>query len=321
MVPEPARGGRQPPARREGGAAGLRRRTPGRLCDQPRPLGGHRRRRAGQLRAGGDRVLSGRTPHRADPALRGRWTAARRDRPRARQPARTRRARGRHVRPVRRQRRRGPPAAGALRPPRRGHDRRLFRAAARRVGGADAGGHPRAAGRRLGGRGLGRRRRRRRRADPNPREDRNRRRRGALRLHGHGAADARAREHDLLHRVLGGLLRHEGADRAGRPAQRRLLPAAARPRAARHGPERGPGSPRRRRQPRDVAARGRRDHQGAGPCPSGSRDRRRADDVRRPDLRASPTAGGRSSTRSTAVARARPPRRTAPRRCASTCRT
>ena len=42
-----------------------------RVRDQPRALGRHRRRRAGQLRAVGDRVLPGRAADRADPALLG----------------------------------------------------------------------------------------------------------------------------------------------------------------------------------------------------------------------------------------------------------
>ena len=226
VVPEPARGRRQSPARREGGAPGVRRRPAGRVRDQPRSLGGHRRRRAGELRAVGDGILSGRAPDRADPALLGQWPGTSRHRVRPRQSARPRGARGRYLRPVRRQRRRGAPAPGALRPSRRRDDRRLLRAPARRVGDADAAGDPRAAGRRVGGRGLGRRRRCRRRAHSHPRARRDPGRRGALRLHGHLAPGARPREHDLLHRLLGGLLRDEGAGRAGRAAERRLLPAA-----------------------------------------------------------------------------------------------
>ena len=71
VVPQPARGGRQSPAGRQGGAAGVLRRAAGRLRHQPRALGRYRRRRARQLRAVGDRVLSGRPPHRAHPALLG----------------------------------------------------------------------------------------------------------------------------------------------------------------------------------------------------------------------------------------------------------
>ena len=60
VVPQPARGGRQPSAGRQGGAARLLRGAPGGLRREPRPLGGHRRRGARQLRALGHRELPGR---------------------------------------------------------------------------------------------------------------------------------------------------------------------------------------------------------------------------------------------------------------------
>ena len=90
-------------------------RPAGRLRHQPRPLGGHRRRRAGQLRALGDRVLPGGPADRAACASSRRGGARTRDdRPHPRQPARARGARGRYLRPVRRQRRRRAPARRAL---------------------------------------------------------------------------------------------------------------------------------------------------------------------------------------------------------------
>ena len=58
LVPEPPRGRRQPPARREGDPAGVRRRAARRLRHQPRPLGRHRRRRPGLVRAVGRRGRS-----------------------------------------------------------------------------------------------------------------------------------------------------------------------------------------------------------------------------------------------------------------------
>ena len=70
VVPEPPRGRRQPPPRREGDPASVRRRPARRLRDQPRPLGRHRRRRAGLLRAVGERGQPGGAPDRADQGLR-----------------------------------------------------------------------------------------------------------------------------------------------------------------------------------------------------------------------------------------------------------
>ena len=169
VVPQPARGRRQSPAGREGGAAGLRRRAAGRLRDQPRALGGHRRRRSRQLRAVGHRVLPGRAAHRADPALLGGGPGA-------------------------------PDASTSILANLRGRDERegdIFAqyaaddVAARRLAelferygaetieacferlhaeseSADARGAPRAARRRLGRRGLARRRRCRRPAHPHP---------------------------------------------------------------------------------------------------------------------------------------------------------
>src|SRR5438445_37038 len=166
LVPQPSRGGRQPPAGREGDPSRLRRRPARRVRHQPRPLGGHWRRPARQLRALGDRVLSGRPPHSPHPSLFGRQTRPGGDRPHPREPPRAGRGRGRHLRPVRRRRRRGPTPGRARRALRRRDAPRVLRRAPRGVGGADAGGAPRAPRRRLGGRGLARRRRRGRPAAP-----------------------------------------------------------------------------------------------------------------------------------------------------------
>src|SRR5205814_1729891 len=84
-------------------------------------------------------------------------------------------------------------------------------------------------------------------------------------------------------RALRRVLRDEGAGGARRPAQRRLLPAAARARAAGLDAAPGSGPTRRRRQSRDVAAGRRRDRQSAGGGDSRPRVGRRADDVRRHD--------------------------------------
>ena len=75
---------------------------------------------------------------------------------------------------------------------------------------------------------------------------------------GTGARGPRARQHHVLHHLLGGLLRDEGARRPRRAAQRRLLPAARRARARRARAEPAARRAGGRRQPRDVPARRRR---------------------------------------------------------------
>ena len=241
VVPQPARGRRQSPARREGGAPGLRRGPAGRLRDQPRPLGRHRRRRAGQLRAVGHRVATRKgCASRRSGCSRPRAPIARRSTSCSPTCAAATSARATSS-----------PSSPPTTSPRAGSrelfahygaetDRRVLRAPARRVRDADARGHPRAARRRVGGRGLGRRRRRGRPPHPHPRARRQSRRRGAPSTsRGTDAAGARPGEHDVLHRLLVGVLRDESAGGAGRAAQRRLLPPAARP-SSRRAPSSAP---------------------------------------------------------------------------------
>ena len=172
VAPQPARGGRQSSAGRQGGAARLLRGAPGGLRREPRPLGGHRWRGARQLRDLGHRELPGGPAHRAGADLHRGGAGARDHRPHPVEPARPRGARGRSPRPVRGGRCRGAPAGRAVRALRRRDDRELLRAPPRRVRGRDARGAPGAARRGVGRRGLARRRRRRRPAHPHPRPHR-----------------------------------------------------------------------------------------------------------------------------------------------------
>ena len=176
-----------------------------------------------------------------------------------------------------RQRRRGPPAARALRALRR-RDHRLacFERLHDESEAADAGGAPRAAGRGLRRRGLAGRRRRRRPADPRSAcASRSRATRRAFDFTGTDPAGARPGQHDVLHRLLGRLLRHEALARAGRAAERRLLPAARRHRAATGRVlNADPDRAGRGRQPRDALS--------AWSTPSSRRSRRCCPTASRP---------------------------------------
>ena len=264
----------------------------------------------------GDRVLPGRPPHRArygssprtDPSARPSTSCCRTC-------AAATSAKGTSSpssRPTTWRRRR---LARAVRPLRRGDGGGLLRAPARRVRGADARGPAGPARRRLGGRGLPRRRRHRGPAHPHQGARGQARRRGDLRLRGHRPAGPRPRQHHVLHRLLRGVLRHEGAGRSGRAAQRGLLPAARGDRAARAAcstPIRIARWSAAITRPRSawwtpsckalapVIARSRA---GGGP------DHRGAPHLRRAHGR---TDAGPSTTRCTGAGRARPRPRTAP---------
>ena len=95
LVPQPARGRRQPSARREGHPADLPGRPAVRLRRQPGPLGRHRRRLGGQLFRRRHRDLAGRRAHPAVAPLHGRRHRRGETRLPAGQPARPRGARGR----------------------------------------------------------------------------------------------------------------------------------------------------------------------------------------------------------------------------------
>ena len=157
LVPQPARGRRQSPARREGHPADLPGRTAVRLRRQPGPLGRYRRRLGRQLLRRRHRDLAGGRAHPAAAPLHGRRHRRGETRLPAGQPARPRRARGRSFGPD------GGDAGGrgTLDPPLRGawrgHHPRRARPAGRSFRGADARGDRGPARRHLRGRGFPRR--------------------------------------------------------------------------------------------------------------------------------------------------------------------
>ena len=152
-----------------------------------------------------------------------------------------------------------------------------------------------------------------------PRAHRDRGRPRQLRLQRHRRCRRRPAQHDAVRRHGRGLLRHQGGRRPGDPAQRRLLPRARGAHAAGLDPRARHRQAGGRRQPRDLAARRRRHHARLRAGGARAADGGRLDDGRPADLRrhSGATAPWAPSTRPMAAAKARAPIATACPWCAS----